>query len=122
MLGWSSAAAQARKQAAESNSGVTIDYAIPKSGTLLLLDNLAILKDAPHPNEAYALLNYLMRPDIAARNTKATHFANGVLASKAFLSQEILASPSIYPDDAVMKSFFLMPIYNQAEQAVVARE
>ncbi len=122
MLGWSSVATQARKQAAESNSGVAIDYAIPKGGTLLLLDNLAILKDAPHQDEAYALINYLMRPDIAARNTKATHFANGVLASKNFLPQDILSDPSIYPDDAAIKTFFGMGSYGQAEQAFIMKE
>jgi putrescine transport system substrate-binding protein len=121
-LGWSSDAAQARKQAGEANSGVTIGYAIPKSGTLVLLDNLAIPKDAPNADAAYALINYLMRPDIAARDTKATHFANGVLASKAFLPQEILADPSIYPDEAAMKSFFVMGSYGPTEQAFIAKE
>ncbi len=121
-LGWSSDAAQARKQAADSASGVTVGYAIPKGGTLILLDNLAIPKDAAHPDEAYALINYLLRPDIAARNTKATRFANGVPASKAFLPSEILSDSSIYPDDATMKSFFVMGLYGAAEQAFVAKE
>lgn len=121
-LGWSSDTAQASKQAADSNSGVTIDYAIPKGGTLILLDNLAIPKDAAHQDDAYALINYLLRPDIAARNTKATHFANGVLASKNFLPPEILSDPSIYPDEAAMKSFFVMGLYGAAEQAFIARE
>jgi len=42
---------------------------------------MAIPKDAPHPEEAYMFIDYLMRPDVAARNTNATHFANGVVAS-----------------------------------------
>jgi len=121
-LGWSSAAAQARKQAHESGSGVTVDYTVPKGGTLVLLDNLAIPKDAPHADAAYALINYLMRPDIAARNTKATHFANGIVASKAFLPQDILSDPSIYPDESVMKSFFTAAVYGPVEQAFIARE
>jgi putrescine transport system substrate-binding protein len=121
-VGWSSDAAQARKQAREADSGVTIDYGIPKSGTLVLLDNLAILKDAPHADAAHLLINYLMRPDIAARNTNATHFANGVLASKSFVAPDILADMSIYPDPSVMKTFFNAGTYNAQEQAFIARE
>jgi putrescine transport system substrate-binding protein len=121
-LGWSGDAAQARKEAKDSDSGVTIAYATPKGGTLLLLDNLAIPKNAPHRDAAYALINYLVRPDIAARNTKMTHFANGDLTSKAFLPPEILDDPSIYPDAAAMKTFFTPGIYGPQEQALITRE
>jgi putrescine transport system substrate-binding protein len=121
-IGWSSDAAQARQQAHDSESAVTIDYVIPKGGALVLLDNLAIPKDAPHADAAHLLINYLMRPDIAARNTKATRFANGILASKSFLPQDILADISIYPDPAVMKSFFNAGSYNATEQAFITRE
>jgi putrescine transport system substrate-binding protein len=121
-IGWSSDASQARKQAQESASGVTIGYETPRGGSLLLLDNFAIPKEAPHPDAALALIDYLMRPDIAARNTKATHFANGVLASKAFIPSDILTDPSIYPDPAAMKSFFTAGSYAQQQQALIARE
>jgi len=121
-VGWSSDASQARKQAHDSASHVTIDYISPKGGTLLLLDNLAIPKDAPHPDAALALIDYLMRPEIAARNTKTTHFANGILASKAFIPRDILTDASIYPDPSTMKSFFIAGSYTQQEQALIARE
>ena len=48
--------------------------------------------------EAYAFIDFLLRPDIAARNTNTTNFANGVLASQALVSQDILNNKSIYPD------------------------
>jgi len=121
-VGWSSDAAQARQQAHDSESGIAIGYVIPKGGALVLLDNLAIPKDAPHADEAHLLINYLLRPDIAARNTKATHFANSVPASKPFVSQDILTDTSIYPDPSAMKSFFNAGGYNAPEQAFIARE
>ena len=43
-------------------------------GTLMSLDNLAIPKDAPHVAEAYLFIDYLLRPDVAARNTKVDQF------------------------------------------------
>jgi putrescine transport system substrate-binding protein len=122
MIGWSSAAAQARKQAQDSASGVSVSYAVPKGGTLLLLDNLVVPKDAPHAEAAHALINYLMRPDIAARNSKATRFANAIPASKAFLPQDMLTDTAVYPDDATMKAFFTPAAYNTGEQAFIMHE
>ena len=55
----------------------------------MLLDNLAIPKDAPHVEEAYAFIDFLLRPAIAARNTNFTHLANGVLASKSSIDKDI---------------------------------
>ena len=42
-----------------------------KEGGGLVIDSFAIPKDAPHLDEAYALLDFLLRPEIAARNAQA---------------------------------------------------
>ncbi len=42
----------------------SIDYAYPKEGTILWMDNYALPKDAPHPDAAYAWLNYTLQPDV----------------------------------------------------------
>ena len=41
-----------------------IKYVYPKEGAILWQDNWAMLKDAPHPDAAYAWLNYSMQPDL----------------------------------------------------------
>src|SRR3984893_6943100 len=64
------------------------------------LDNLAIPKDAPHIEEAYAFIDFLLRPAIAARNTNFTHLANDVLASKSSIGKDIVENKSIYPEAA----------------------
>ena len=84
-------------RAEEAKNGVEINYVIPKEGTLMSLDTLAIPKDAPHPDEAYAFIDYLMRPDVAAKNVNVTKFASGVVAAKPKVSKDILDNPSIYP-------------------------
>jgi putrescine transport system substrate-binding protein len=121
-LGASSDAVQAGQQARDAGEDVQIGFAVPKGGTLVLLDTLAIPVDAPNPEAAYLFIRYLMRPEIAARNTLATHVANSVPASKAFLPQEIVANPSIYPDDATIKALFTMGSYDATEQAFINRE
>ena len=68
-----------------------------------MLDNLAIPKNAPHVEEAYAFIDFLLRPDLAARNTNFIGVANAVLASKSMVDGSISGNKSIYPDAAVMQ-------------------
>jgi len=121
-VGWSGDSFQARNRAREAQSDVDVGYVIPKEGALMSLDNLAILKDAPHVEEAYAFIDFLLRPEIAARNTNATNFANGVLASKPFIAKDILDNKAIYPDAAVMARLFTVKSYDQATQKFITRE
>jgi putrescine transport system substrate-binding protein len=121
-VGWSGDTFQARKRAQEADNGVDIGYAIPQEGTLMSLDNLAIPKDAPHVEEAYRFIDFLLRPDIAARNTNATNFANGDSASKATIDPAIAGNKAIYPDAATMQRLFTVTSYDQATQKFITRE
>jgi putrescine transport system substrate-binding protein len=121
-VGWSGDVFQARDRAREAGNGVEIGFVIPKQGTLMSLDALAILKDAPHPDEAYAFIDFLLRPEIAARNTNRNNFANGVLASKPYIDKAIVDNRAIYPDEATMQRLFTVTSYDQPTQKLVTRE
>jgi putrescine transport system substrate-binding protein len=121
-IGWAGDSFQARNRAREADNGVEIAYVIPREGTLISLDNLAIPKDAPHPAEARLFIDYLLRPDVAARNTKVTNFANGVQNSRPLVDKEIADNPAIYPDEATMKRLFTVTAPDQALQRIVTRE
>ena len=120
-IGWSGDAYQARSRARESGNGIEIAYVIPREGSLITLDALAIPKDAPHPEEAHLFLDYLMRPDVAARNTNTTHFANGVAASQPLVNPNILANVSIYPDEATMSRLFAVTAPDLSLQRTITR-
>ena len=49
--------------AKEKNQDIT--YIYPRDGFSLWVDNLVIIKDAPHIENAHIFINYLLRPDIA---------------------------------------------------------
>ncbi|WP_159727124.1 polyamine ABC transporter substrate-binding protein [Methylosinus sp. Ce-a6] len=121
-IGWAGDSFQARNRAHEAANGVEINYVIPQEGTLMSLDSLAIPKDALHPDEAHLFIDYLLRPEIAARNTKVTNFANGVGASRPLVDKEIAENPSIYPDAATMKRLFTVTAPDQPIQKIVTRE
>ena len=96
-LGWSGDVLQARDRAAEANNGITIAYRIPREGAVMFFDMLAIPKDAKHVENAYAFINYLLRPDVAANNTNYVNFANSNAASTSLVNPEVLNNPGIYP-------------------------
>jgi putrescine transport system substrate-binding protein len=96
VVGWSGDIMQARRRAAEAKSDVEIGYAIPKEGAQMFFDNLAIPADAKNVSEAYELINYLYRPDVAARNSDFLSYASGNLASQKLVDAKIsMTTPSI---------------------------
>jgi putrescine transport system substrate-binding protein len=96
-LGTNGDLVQARKQARDSKNGINMSYIIPKEGSILWIDNLAIPKDAPHVANAYLLLNYLMNPNAIAQTSNAIGFANGNAAATPLLDSAIATDPIIYP-------------------------
>ncbi len=121
-VGWSGDVFQARDRAREAGNGVEIGFVIPKQGTLMSLDSLAVLKDAPHPEEAYAFIDFLLRPEIAARNTNRSNFANAIPGSKPYIDKSIADNKAIYPDAEVMRRLFTVTSYDQPTQKLVTRE
>ena len=121
-VGWAGDSFQAADRAREAGNGVTIAYAIPRQGTLMSFDTLAIPKDAPHPDEAHAFIDYLMRPEVAARNTVVTHFANPIPAATSLLPTEVSGNRAVYPDATTMAKLFTVTSRDQASQKIVTRE
>ena len=106
VVGFSGDIKQAQKRAAEAKNGVEIGYAIPREGAQTFFDNLAIPKDARNVEEALAFINYLQRPQVAAKNTNFLSYANGNLASQKFINPAILNDRGIYPDAATMQRLY----------------
>ena len=121
-IGWAGDSFQAADRAREAANGVDIAYVVPRQGTLMSFDTLAIPKDAPHIEEAHAFIDYLMRPEVAARNTVVTHFANPIPTSIPLLPPEVASNPSTYPDEAMMAKLFTVAPRDQASQKMVTRE
>ena len=113
VVGWSGDIKQAQKRAAEAKNGVEIGYSIPKEGAQMFFDNLAIPKDAKNVEAAHALIDFLQRADIAARNTNFVTYANGNLASQKFVNKAILEDPAVYPDAATMKRLYTITAQDQ---------
>jgi putrescine transport system substrate-binding protein len=105
-VGFSGDIKQAQKRAAEAKRPFEIAYAIPKEGAQLWFDNLAIPRDARNVAEAYAFIDYLQRPEVAAKNSNFISYANGNLASQKFIDKAILEDKTIYPDAEMMSRLY----------------
>lgn len=121
VVGFSGDIKQAQKRAAEAKGGVAVEYVIPKEGAELWFDNLAIPKDAPDVAEAHALIDYLNKPEVAAKNSNFISYANGNLASQKFIDRSILDDHSIYPDAATMAKLYTTTAHDQKTQRLINR-
>jgi putrescine transport system substrate-binding protein len=120
VVGFSGDIKQAQKRAAEARGGIEIGYSIPKEGAQLWFDNLAIPKDAPHPEEAHELINYLTRPDVAAKNTNYVSYPNGDVPSD-LIHKTIRDDPTIYPDATTMAKLYTIVAHDQKTQRLINR-
>jgi putrescine transport system substrate-binding protein len=88
---------QARDRAREANKGIDIKYTVPREGSILWFDMLAIPKDAPDPDSAYAFMNYMMTPQVIADVSNFKRYANANLASQPLVLPAVKDDPGIYP-------------------------
>lgn len=120
-IGWSGDVLQAKTRAEEAKNGVNIQFIIPKEGTYMWFDNLAIPADAKNVDEAHAFINYLMKPEVIAKASNYVQYANGNLASQKFVDKEILDNPNVYPPADVAKRLFTISPYDPKAQRVLNR-
>ncbi|HEY0125109.1 MAG TPA: polyamine ABC transporter substrate-binding protein [Rhizobium sp.] len=120
-FGYSGDVLQARNRAAEAKNGINISYAIPKKGAQMWFDVMAIPADAPHIAEAHEFINYMMKPEVIAKASNFTAYANGNKASQQFVSKEVLEDPSVYPTEEVSKNLYTLNPWDPKTQRVATR-
>ena len=100
-LGWTGPLGlELAELAAQGEAG----YTVPSEGTLFWMDTWVMLADAPHPNAAYAWLDFIHRPEIQAEETNNNLYATPNDAAKEFVDPDILNDPAIFPPEDVIAS------------------
>jgi putrescine transport system substrate-binding protein len=105
-LGWSGDAIGANARAADSKNGIEVRYSVPKEGTEIFFDVMTIPVDAPHPENAHALMNFLLSPQVSARFTNATLYPNAVQAATPLVDETVRDNPNIYFSKEMLKRLF----------------
>jgi spermidine/putrescine transport system substrate-binding protein len=86
--------------------GANVEYAYPKEGFVVWMDNVVLLKDAPNRDNALKFMNFLLEPENAAAVTNYAAYTAGVAGVEPFLDEAIKTSPENNPPaDAPAGSF-----------------
>jgi putrescine transport system substrate-binding protein len=102
-LGWAGDMNIAKARAIENKNGNDIQVLLPSTGGLIFMDNLAIPKDAKHPNNAMAFINYFLKPEVSASLTNELSYPTANKASLANVTPEIAADKTVFVDADNMK-------------------
>ncbi len=121
-IGYSGDMLQARNRAKEAGNGVVVDYAIPKEGSQIWFDLFVMPKDAPNPDAAYKFLNFMLRPDVIARASNFTQYANANKASTPKVDPEVRDNPNIYPTPEMLKGLFVTTSKTQDQLREITRQ
>lgn len=118
-LGWAGDINIARGRAIENNNGNEVEALLPSTGGLIFFDNLAIPKDAKHPNNALAFINYFLRPEVSASLTNELGYATANKASLANVKPEIVKDQAVFPDAANLQKMVPPASFsNEARQSM----
>jgi spermidine/putrescine transport system substrate-binding protein len=92
---WNTTAQQAM------DSSANIGFVYPAEGYAVYPDASVILRESKRQELAHQFINFLLRPDIAARNSNFLKYANGEDPSTENLLAAVRNDPGIYPPQAV---------------------
>lgn len=91
-------------QAVTNNEDIPLVFAIPKEGSEIWFDSMAIPAKAPNTEAAYKWINYILDGKVGAQVSNWNQYASPNAASMEFITPEDLANPGIYPDAESMKT------------------
>jgi putrescine transport system substrate-binding protein len=95
-LGWAGDMNIAKARAIENRNGNDIEVLMPSTGGLIFFDTMAIPKDAQHPGNALAFINYVLRPEVSASITNELSYPTANQASRALVKPEIANDGSVF--------------------------
>ncbi|WP_321813938.1 polyamine ABC transporter substrate-binding protein [Paraburkholderia sp. J69-2] len=110
-LGWSGDVNTARRAALDGHRSFHIRYILPKEGSPIWFDVMAVPKDAPHPEVALKWINFAISTEESANLTNDTSYPSAVPGASKLLAADVLADPAVFPQpDQFKKLFTVKPV------------
>jgi spermidine/putrescine transport system substrate-binding protein len=103
-------AAKARQE------GANIEYAFPKQGYIVWMDNVVLLKDAPNRENALKFMDFLLEPENIAAVTNYARYVAGVDGVGPFLDPELAKQPESNPPADAGKGVFIEVCDQQTQE------
>lgn len=86
------------------DSNKHLHYVVPSEGSNLWFDNLVIPKTAKHIDEAYAFINFMLRPENAAKNAEYIGYSTPNDAAKELLPDDVKNDQAFYPSEETIEN------------------
>lgn len=95
---WNGSAYSARTEEAP------IDIVWPKDGAIFWMDSLSIPANAKNTDAAHQMINFLLRPENAAKIAVEIGYPTPIKAAYPLLPKDFINNPSVYPPQDVMEN------------------
>ncbi|MCL4120507.1 UNVERIFIED_CONTAM: hypothetical protein GTU68_039028, partial [Idotea baltica] len=105
--GFSGDVLQAADRANEAGKGIHIAYAIPKEGSNLWFDMMAVPADSANVKQAYTFINYMLDPKVIAAVSNYVGYANPNIKAAQYMDAKVINNSDIYPPKEVLKNSYL---------------
>jgi putrescine transport system substrate-binding protein len=112
---------QSRDRAKEANKGIEIKYALPKEGSIVWFDMLAIPREAPNLESAYAFMNYMMAPQVIADVSNFKRYADANAAAQTLVLPAVKDDAAIYPTPAQREHLTLQSADSAEQTRAITR-
>lgn len=87
-------------QLVEENENIV--YAIPIEGTTISCDSMVILKSAKNKELAYKFINFILTPDVAAKNMEYVYYVAPIKDAYELVDEEVRSEPAIFLSDEML--------------------
>jgi len=113
--------AASRAAAAKTKTPIVVEALVPKYGTNLFFDSMAIPKDAKNVENAHLFINYILRPEVHASLTNKVFYANPNLASLKYVKKDVAQNKSIFLEPAALSTMTAPDALPQAVRKLQTR-
>lgn len=120
-MGWSSDYVTAIERARAAGVKLDLAFTIPIEGSNVDYSAFLIPADAPHVDEAYAFLNFILKPDTIAAITNDIFYGNDNRAADALVNPAVRTNVAVYPSASVMTRAFLSAEVSPATERLLTR-
>ena len=118
-IGWSGDINQAAARVKENGGKDVIEALLPSTGALIFVDAMAVTKDAKHPNNAMAFIDFYLRPENAAAMANEMGYPTGNKAGMDKVNPEIANNKTIFVEsDYFAKMIPPSSFTNEAREAM----
>lgn len=118
---WSGDYGVAKSRAEEAGITLDLEYFVPRTGAPAWFDLWCIPADAANADNAYVFLEYLLQPEVIAKCTDFTGYANANKAATALVDPAVSGNPAIYPDEETLKRMYTPKPMTEEQDRMMTR-